>query len=609
MNQANCVKLWSICGTIGDMTNPIELNGEQKAMLDGKRGAAKQMAMRLLLDMVAITGATELMPIQSAHLSGVSPLTGGLGLRQFLARLADDPQAQVAIPTTLNAAGCDDAQFEAMRIVVPNFREHNREIVAHYSRLGVQPTQSCIPYEWEGVVTAGPAAWAESNAICFGNSYTGLVTNRESGLSALAYALTGYAPRYGLFEETARRPNLEVLVSAPMVDPVDFSILGDWIGKQRRPEWRMPYGPIPLIRGLPADLSHEDRKALTAAAANYGSPMLYIEGVSELPAETDFQATLHFTEGELRWRYQQLEPAGPVSLVTIGCPQASVGELRAVAERVKGREFTAEPGDPDGRVPLWVFTSAANKAIAERTGLAEIIRQSGALLLENSCPEVVPYDQSWVKHILTNSMKAEHYIKSGLNGLPTSVMRLDDCIDVAAGDLVFREPAGQKTKRPESKAAAPQQTMPFGRQPALSARRDFAAQGQGLLSQGDFTIRGEAFVTGAPITFLGFVNRESGVIEEPGHPADGQSMAGKIAIFPKGTGSTVAPYVLLELFYRGCAPLAIINRDIDQQSAPACSLEGIPYAYGFDQDLIQAIPNGAAVELKREGAVVTIRIL
>ena len=51
----------------------------------------------------------------------------------------------------------------------------------------------------------------------------------------------------------------------------------------------------------------------------------------------------------------------------------------------------------------------------------------------------------------------------------------------------------------------------------------------------------------------------------------------------------MAPYVLLELFYRGKAPLAIVNTDIDQQSAPACSLEGIPYAFSFDEDIIGGI--------------------
>ena len=40
-------------------------------------------------------------------------------------------------------------------------------------------------------------------------------------------------------------------------------------------------------------------------------------------------------------------------------------------------------------------------------------------------------------------------------------------------------------------------------------------------------------------------------IEEEGHPINGKSMKDKILIFPKGSGSTVAPYVLLGLFYAG----------------------------------------------------------
>ncbi|MBE2222382.1 MAG: DUF521 domain-containing protein, partial [Anaerolineae bacterium] len=521
------------------MPTTIQLNDEQQAMLNGERGTAKQMGMRLVLDMAAAAGATELIPIQSAHLSGVSPLTGGLGLRQFLAKLSSDPLADMAVPTTLNAAGCDESQFDEMRIVAPNFREHNHEIVALYTQLGVQPTQSCTPYEWEGVVTEGVAAWAESNAICFGNSYCGLTTNRESGLSALACALTGYTPKYGLLVDGARRPNLLVEVTAQMSDPTDFSILGDWIGMQRKPSWKTPLGPIPVISGLPADLDHEQRKALTAAAANYGCPLLYIEGEGDIP-EGDFQDTLAFTPEALAERYDALRPHAPISLITIGCPQASMGELRATAELLKGKTLPADAP------PLWVFTSSHNKAIAEKTGIADIIRDSGALLLENTCPEVTPYDQSWVHHILTNSMKAEHYIKSGLNGIPTSVMTLADCIGVAEGVLKIEDlrlkiedgrPAdeGERGEIVQTSVAVPLQTG------------SFESAGQGLPSQANFIVKGQAFVTDTPITLLGFVNRETAVIEEAGHPMNGQSMAGKIAIFPKGSGSTVAPYVLLEL--------------------------------------------------------------
>ncbi|MBX7252762.1 MAG: DUF126 domain-containing protein [Candidatus Promineofilum sp.] len=137
----------------------------------------------------------------------------------------------------------------------------------------------------------------------------------------------------------------------------------------------------------------------------------------------------------------------------------------------------------------------------------------------------------------------------------------------------------------------------------------FRSLGRGLPSQGDFTVEGEALVTDAPITFLGYVNRLTGVIEEEGHPANGQSLAGKVAIFPRGTGSSVAPYVLLELHYRGVGPLAVVNSEIDQQTVPACSLEGLPYAYGFDADVLRGVRGGDHVRLARRGEVVTLEVL
>ena len=577
----------------------MELNENQKRMLAGEQGVARQMGMRLLLDLAAAANSSTLVPIQSAHLSGVSPLTGGLGLRLFLQKLIQDPLAQVAVPTTLNSAGCDIHQFDLMRIAVPGFKEQSEEIVAAYTQLGVRPTQSCTPYEWDGVVVSGAAAWSESNAICFGNSYTGILTNRESGLSALASALTGYTPGYGLLDEANRRPNLAVVVTTKLEDPTDFSLLGDWIGKQRKSSWQMPYGPIPAIKGLPAELNHEQKKALTAAAANYGCPLLYLDNSGPRPP-AEFQDRLMFGEKELQARYEALRPRQSISLIVIGCPQASVGEIKAVAELLRGQQVS--------QIPLWLFTSSQNKAIAEKTGLADIIRQSGAVLLENTCPEVVPYDPSWVSHILTNSMKAEHYIKSGLNGIPTSVMALADCVALATGrQSIQSEPVTGGNAAAVKSKSGNTSTSPLPLMTDRVMAEIFA--GSGLPSQGDFALTGEAFVTDAPITFLGFVNRDTGVIEEEGHPANGQSLAGKIALFPKGSGSTVAPYVLLELYYKGLAPLAILNTEMDQQSAPACSLEGIPYGYGFPTSVLLAIHSGDQVELRRQGEQVTIRRL
>ena len=48
--------------------------------------------------------------------------------------------------------------------------------------------------------------------------------------------------------------------------------------------------------------------------------------------------------------------------------------------------------------------------------------------------------------------------------------------------------------------------------------------GEGLNSQDQWTVEGEGLVTDLPITFLGFVNRETGIIEDEGHPINGKSI-------------------------------------------------------------------------------------
>ena len=86
-------------------------------------------------------------------------------------------------------------------------------------------------------------------------------------------------------------------------------------------------------------------------------------------------------------------------------------------------------------------------------------------------------------------------------------------------------------------------------------------------------------------------------------------MANKILIFPKGSGSTVAPYVLLGLFYNGNGPKAIINTDLDQQTIPACSLLAVPYAHSFDENPCTEINSGDRINLSLKGNTISLKVL
>ena len=594
--------------SIQSLPRCMELPQRLQSQLDGEEGETRQKAARLVVDLATTAGAKGFVEVAHAHVSGVSVITGGHGLRRFLSDLSGDSSGVVVIPTTLNSAGCDKEKMQEMDIAWPDFLQQQFEIVMAYERLGIDATLSCTPYDRGITNPEGIASWAESNAVCFSNTWTSLITNRESGLSALATALTGYAPRWGLHLEENRVPNIIVNIDCQMDTLADWSVLGDWIGKQVKPEWNLPWGPMPLITGLPQHLSFARKKALTAAAANYGIPMLWAVGHSKDPPlgknqdgqwqapSSGWQGQLTFGEEDLQKRYQDLAPTGQVDLVVIGCPQASLEEIRITASAVRAHaEFGAKI--PDRR--LWVFTSGENYQLALADGSIAILEEAGALILQDTCPEVTPYNRQHYNHLLTNSLKAEHYLTSGLNKLPTSVMPIEQCVahainpELSAGP----RPTLQAKAQPQHQTAKTQQSG------------DLEISGSGLLSQQDFSVIGTALVTDVPITYLGYVNADTGVIEETGHPLDGKAIKDTILIYPKGSGSTVAPYVLMGLIYTGMGPKAIVNSDVCPLTLPACSLLDLPYGHGFEADPCIAINNGDQVEMKRVDGVVTLSVL
>lgn len=100
---------------------------------------------------------------------------------------------------------------------------------------------------------------------------------------------------------------------------------------------------------------------------------------------------------------------------------------------------------------------------------------------------------------------------------------------------------------------------------------------------------GVALVSPAPIGFLGGVDPDSGVVVEPNHPLQGQSVAGRVLVFPTGKGSTVGSYTILRLARNGVAPAAIINADSEAIVAVGAIIADIPMV---DQIAINLIRDG-----------------
>ena len=99
----------------------------------------------------------------------------------------------------------------------------------------------------------------------------------------------------------------------------------------------------------------------------------------------------------------------------------------------------------------------------------------------------------------------------------------------------------------------------------LEGRTIFPGQAQGF-----------ALVSKMGISFYGGVDPQTGVITEAGHDLEGQTIAGKVLVYPRGKGSTVGSYVLYRLKKNNCAPLAIVNAETETITAVGCIIAEIP---------------------------------
>ena len=116
--------------------------------------------------------------------------------------------------------------------------------------------------------------------------------------------------------------------------------------------------------------------------------------------------------------------------------------------------------------------------------------------------------------------------------------------------------------------------------------------------------KGLALVSTKPLSFLGGVDYNSGVVIEKDHDLNGQPIKDKVLCFPSGHGSTVGSYVLYSLAKKGCGPKAIVNQVADTVMVVGAIIAEIPMV---DQIDINKIATGDAVEV--DGDKGTVKIL
>ena len=388
----------------------MHLTKLEERMLDGEYGWANQTAMKILAKLGDLFGATRLIPVQSAHLSGVSYKHMGDGAIEFLNELtAKGGRAQTA--ATLNPSSFDP-EYLVKRYSKERFEKQER-ILELYRKMMIQPTLTCTPYYIKKPKAGEHVAWAESSAVVYANSVLKAWTNREGSPSALAAALIGKTPNYGLHQAENRKPNAIIKMEAELETEADYGALGIHLGKLLKDK-------VPEFKGLRG--SDDELKQLGAAMASSGMTALFhMTPVSEREKLETFSVEtkdLEETASSLSTSNQTPD------LVFIGCPHCSAREVKAIADLLQGRRIRKD-------VEMWICTSRYIKEKAKN--YVDVAERAGAHVLCDTCVLV-----SWIKDlgfntVMTNSAKTAFYAPT-LNEADVVFRPLKQCIKSACRD-------------------------------------------------------------------------------------------------------------------------------------------------------------------------------
>ncbi len=350
--------------------------------------------MEILVALGEIFEAERLIPITSAHISGISYANIGDEGLEWLKGL----RGRFRVKTTLNPAGMDLNKWKEMGID-EDFAKKQMEVVDVFLKMGAEPTFTCTPYLIHKPSKSEHMAWSESSAVVFANSVLGAMTNRESSISALASAVIGKTPLYGMHVKENRRPTVLVRVRG------DFnpSSLGYVLGKE--------IDGIPIFE-FERRLSLDELKQLGAGlAATGGVSMFHVIG--QTPEWKDFEMPKERMSVDPQDLKSECEP----DLIALGCPHLSEEELKTVlriVEKFRGRV----------KRTFWVFTS--RNVYESCRGIVKRLERKGVRVFCDTCMVVCPATERF-ECVMVNSGKAFAYLPK-LRGVEACFGTIEECV-------------------------------------------------------------------------------------------------------------------------------------------------------------------------------------
>ena len=399
----------------------LTLNSKDQSILDGNYGAAQQIAMETICKMAAIQNAKELVDVTKGHIDGcILAHDANLIFAEKMCQLG----AAISIPTTINAISVNRNNWQSQGIE-PDFGNKASRLADAYVKMGAHPTYTCAPYLLEDIPKENEViAWSESNAVIYANSILGAKTQKHPDYFDLFVAMTGRAPKAGVYLSEERMPKYEISIDLPSkFDDSIWPMVG-WLTGKFSPN------KIPLVTGLEkTSLTADDLKALCAAfGTTSAAPMLHINGHTPGAKLANIQQIDKFaiTREHLATLWKDFNTADlKVDLVAIGSPHASLSECQNFV-----KFFDDKSCSPNVKTIITIGRDVLSQVKEE--GILEELKRAGVQVISDICwcsitEPIFPHNTSV---IMTNSGKYAHYA-NGLTGRKTRFGSLEDCAKTA----------------------------------------------------------------------------------------------------------------------------------------------------------------------------------
>ncbi len=415
----------------------MKLNEEEKSLLAGESGHARQWAIQHQMQVGAFFDAEDFVTVGQAHVMADTESLGESGI-EWLEELAalPDKDRRVRIPTITDPRGLDFDSYKRLKQTERMSDLEARTITA-FEALGVLMTNTCINYQTIlPPVRDEHLAFGDTGVVIYSNSVFGARSNFEGGPSAIAAGLTGRTPRYGFHLDEHRVGTHYFKVSGQPRELTEWGALGAVIGRQLGNYWS-----VPVIDGIDRPPNSDELKHFGAAAASFGSvAMFHMPGVTPEArnAREAFGGKEPPPAQEVTMRDIEAIAEGyggrgdKLDVVVFAAPQLSLLEMEAVAGLVDGRSVNP-------KTTMIVATSPEIKFAADRMGLTKRIESSGAIVVSGVCfyqsyAREMAEANGW-KRLMSNSAKLVNIL--GGYGYSPSLASMARCIDSAVAGKVL----------------------------------------------------------------------------------------------------------------------------------------------------------------------------